>query len=128
MTIFENSVSVVDRLGNRVEAEGFGYDSQRKFFIVYLASALSPGQAVTLSVDFLGNLNDDLSGFYRSSYFDQVNTREEGAGLGQEEAFPFMSFYFQETNTLEYIATTQFEATYARRALPCFDEPALKAK
>ena len=58
--------------------------------------------AWTLVIKFRGVLNDKLHGFYRSQY--------TGAG--------------GKTFT---IATTQFEATDARRALPCWDEPALKA-
>ncbi len=50
---------------------------------------------------FRGVLNDKLHGFYRSKY----------AHNGREN----------------YLATTQFEATDARRAFPCFDEPAHKA-
>ncbi len=59
------------------------------------------GEAV-LEVAFTGELNDKLRGFYRSRYIDA-----EG----------------RETS----LATTQFEATDARRAFPCWDEPAHKA-
>ena len=51
----------------------------------------------------MAELNADLSGFYRSKYFDE------------------------EKNQTEYIATTQFESIGARRALPCFDEPGFKS-
>jgi tricorn protease interacting factor F2/3 len=56
----------------------------------------------SLLVVFSGKLNDDLCGFYRSRY----------TGNDGREA---------------YLATTQFEAPYARKAFPCFDEPAFKA-
>ena len=58
--------------------------------------------SVLLYVPWTGNLNNELAGFYRSSYIDEDGEKK-------------------------YIATTQFEATDARRALPCFDEPAMKA-
>ncbi|MSQ41026.1 MAG: M1 family peptidase [Dehalococcoidia bacterium] len=58
--------------------------------------------AATLTVLFNGTLNDQLHGFYRSRY--------TGAD-GREQ----------------YGASTQFEATDARRAFPCWDEPAIKA-
>jgi puromycin-sensitive aminopeptidase len=64
-------------------------------------SPISPGDH-TLSITFDGILNDKLHGFYRSTFEDQD---------GNEHV----------------IATTQFEATDARRAFPCWDEPAYKA-
>ena len=54
-----------------------------------------------LTIVFKGILNDKMRGFYKSSYLHE--------------------------NKTHHIATTQFEATDARRALPCFDEPAQKA-
>ena len=68
---------------------------------------LSPGAPVgpgpiTIVISFTGILNDKLHGFYRSTY-----SGPDGA-----------------THTL---GTTQFEATDARRAFPCFDEPDRKA-
>lgn len=63
---------------------------------------LEPGDWL-LRIAFRGTLNDKLHGFYRSHYRDA-----QGA-----------------THT---VACTQFEATDARRAFPCWDEPALKAR
>lgn len=56
-----------------------------------------PAGHATLSLVFTGVLNDKLRGFY-----------------------------FSKTKTRNY-AVTQFESTDARRAFPCFDEPALKS-
>ena len=55
-----------------------------------------------LSLSFRGRLNDQLRGFYRSTYTDQ-------------------------SGQTQMIAATQFEATDARRAFPCWDEPDFKA-
>jgi puromycin-sensitive aminopeptidase len=65
------------------------------------SAPLSPGNW-RLTIAFCGTLNDKLRGFYRSTYKD-----ERGA-----------------THSL---AATQFEATDARRAFPCWDEPDFKA-
>jgi len=56
-----------------------------------------PAGRIRLRLAFTGTLNDQLRGFYLS----QANGRK--------------------------YAVTQFEATDARRAFPCFDEPAFKA-
>jgi aminopeptidase N len=62
---------------------------------------LAAGPA-SVAIRFSGKLSEEMRGFYRSTY-----TRPDG--------------------TKGVMATTQFEATSARRCFPCFDEPALKA-
>ncbi len=67
---------------------------------------IQPG-TVTLHVEFRGELNDKLLGFYRSTFdYKDPQTGE---------------------TTKRKIAVTQFESTHARRAFPCFDEPEMKA-
>lgn len=99
------SVSWADAGGEREQmASGIAYDADNERAIISIASA--PGDGLVgdqhLRMKFTGELNDKLRGFYRSQY-----TNPEG-----------------ET---AYLATTQFEATDARRSLPCWDEPAVKA-
>lgn len=55
-----------------------------------------------LHVEFSGEINDKMKGFYRSKY-TTASGEERHAGV------------------------TQFEATDARRCFPCWDEPAIKA-
>ncbi|MDR4465584.1 MAG: M1 family metallopeptidase [Nitrospira sp.] len=62
---------------------------------------LAPGEW-RLHLSFRGALNDQLRGFYRSTYKDS-------------------------SGTVQTMAATQFEATDARRAFPCWDEPDFKA-
>jgi len=54
-----------------------------------------------LSIKFKGILNNDMNGFYRSTYF-----------VGEKK---------------KIMATTQFESHFARKCFPCFDEPSMKA-
>ena len=84
-----------------IQARSLAVDEEAETATITLESEAAPGPA-SLSISYRGTLNDQLKGFYRSRYQDTE---------GNEQ----------------YLATTQFEATDARRALPCWDEPALKA-
>lgn len=98
MDILEFSVM---QNGNNIETEdSFTYE-ENDFYIIHLSTSLSVGDAV-LKMTYEYELGDDLVGFYRSSY-------KNASGV------------------THWIATTQFEPTDARKAFPCFDEPALKA-
>jgi len=88
-------------VGGRTHAASPSLDTETERLTLALDDSIPVGQA-TVSIEFRGTLNDKLHGFYRSTY-----TAMDGEG--------------------KTIATTQFEATDARRAFPCWDEPDLKA-
>ncbi|RNJ78100.1 MAG: M1 family peptidase [Nitrosopumilus sp. H13] len=89
----------------RVESAGcvikssYKLDKKREELQIRLGKKIK-GDA-TIHTEFDGILNDRLLGFYRSRYRQGKKTK--------------------------YLATTQFEAADARRAFPCWDEPAAKA-
>lgn len=76
------------------------YDIDRETTTFYFKNIIKVDEG-KLSIVFSGIISDGLCGFYKSKYL--LNGVEK------------------------YLATTQFEATDARRAFPCFDEPAQKA-
>ncbi|XP_069481325.1 aminopeptidase N-like [Ambystoma mexicanum] len=72
-----------------------------QYLVVELKRYLVAGQSYSFATEFTGELADDLAGFYRSEYMEGGQKR--------------------------IIATTQMQAPDARKAFPCFDEPAMKA-
>lgn len=74
---------------------------EREYLVVELNGNLPANAVYELHSTFIGELADDLAGFYRSEYL------EDGA--------------------TKVVATTQMQAADARKAFPCFDEPAMKA-
>ena len=95
------SRAIAAAAGGDSEAIAIEHDEEQERVTLRFPVPLPAGQAV-LRLDFTGVLNDQLRGFYRSAYVDSDGVEKR-------------------------LATTQFEATDARRAFPCWDEPSVKA-
>jgi len=106
-TILLNAVdlvlqSAVTEHENRRQVEArIELDEKSQRAALSFQEAIPPGEW-RLHLSFHGQLNDQLRGFYRSTYKDP-------------------------SGALQTLAATQFEATDARRAFPCWDEPDFKA-
>ena len=89
-------------MGKKMESTSITYEAKKEMATINFGAEIAAGTSGELSIEFEGILNDQMAGFYRSSY--KTDAGEE-----------------------RYMAVTQFEATDARRAFPCWDEPAKKA-
>ncbi|HEX4862859.1 MAG TPA: M1 family metallopeptidase, partial [Acidimicrobiales bacterium] len=94
-------VSLQDPAGRTLEGS-VTYNEQEQQATFTFGEELKPGSGYRLQLSFGGSLGGKLQGFYRSTF----------AGPDGVE---------------QLIASTQFEPTDARRAFPCWDEPAFKA-
>ncbi|MBW1959971.1 MAG: M1 family metallopeptidase [Deltaproteobacteria bacterium] len=77
----------------------FKVEPQNELLLIALPKEMTG--KVQLNIDYTGEINDKMAGFYRSAYGTKENRK--------------------------YIATTQFEEKDARRAFPCLDHPVHKA-
>ncbi|MFL2767453.1 MAG: M1 family metallopeptidase [Dehalococcoidia bacterium] len=79
------------------------FKSKNNKLIINSSSKFEKENNVRIKIDFEGKITDDLKGIYASKYLSDS---------GEEEK----------------LISTQFEATDARKAFPCIDEPNYKAK
>ena len=96
-----SDVAVEDPSGPTMEGS-VSYNEREQQATFVFGHDLKPADGYRLRLSFKGKLNEKLQGFYRSTFTDREGTER-------------------------VIASTQFEPTDARRAFPCWDEPAFKA-
>ncbi len=77
----------------------FKENSENEELVVFLPAPMAG--KIKLEIEYQGLINDEMAGFYRSSY--------------------------THNGIAKHIAVTQFEESDARRAFPCIDHPARKA-
>ncbi|MCG3176563.1 MAG: Aminopeptidase N [Candidatus Omnitrophica bacterium] len=84
-----------------LKASRIAFDKDKETVTLVFPRTVRPSEARELALEYTGELNDKMHGFYRTRYTVDGATR--------------------------WGAATQFEATDARRCFPCWDEPDLKA-
>ncbi|KAM3925882.1 aminopeptidase N-like [Leptodactylus fuscus] len=92
---------LTDEDGNVISTNKYFLVEKTNYLVLPLNVQLQAGTKYILHTTFVGELADDLAGFYHSEYVEDGETK--------------------------IIATTQMHPADARKAFPCFDEPALKA-
>ncbi|XP_065073168.1 aminopeptidase N-like [Ochlerotatus camptorhynchus] len=97
-----SNVALTEDSGRKLQLITYVMQNDSEMVRFNFDSNLRSAHTYQLSIDFAGNITDDLKGLYKSSYY-----------RGTEERF---------------VATTFNAAAYARKIFPCYDEPQLKAK
>lgn len=97
------SYGVQDSSRNHLPVLRVAESKKLEQYLVEMKDELKEGEKYTVNLQFNGHLSNTMTGFYKSSYKTK-------------------------SGEVRYMATTQFEATDARAAFPCFDEPEFKSQ
>jgi aminopeptidase N len=87
--------------GDEVYVKDQFFVEEKQFLVIETKDELQKGKDYLLKMKYMGQITDNLQGFYKSSYTVNGETK--------------------------WLASTQFQSTDARRAFPCLDEPEFKA-
>ncbi|XP_052694307.1 aminopeptidase Ey-like isoform X2 [Crassostrea angulata] len=108
ITLHSNQLNLTEEIrvtsadsSHSVHYRSHEFDTKRQFLIIFTNVPLQQGHYYDLDLAFIGPLKDDLHGLYLSSY--------------------------QRNNKTIYAAVSFLAPSSARKVLPCFDEPAIKA-
>lgn len=107
---FKSAEVAID--GAVTKSTTFEHDEKAQVITIHLIKEVPAVKAATITIEFAGVINDDLSGFYRSQYRPVV---KPASSVPRDE------------DGAHYVLSTHMEPNYARRAFPCFDMPNLKA-
>ncbi|CAG7728106.1 unnamed protein product [Allacma fusca] len=106
INITEGGINITAENATGIGVAGLERDQEAQTVTIGLENPLSPGTIYDIFIPFVSLIYDGTHpqfGLYRSTYVNDAG----------------------ETR---YIAVTNFETVYTRRMVPCFDEPALKAR
>ena len=105
LMINSSTIKVIGLTGvaSQINVMSTSYNNETSLYNVSLASYLEINQNYSISMNYVGKLLSNNVGFYKSSYTDKNGARR-------------------------WLVASHMEPLRARRAFPCFDEPAMKAK
>ncbi|KAK4580351.1 hypothetical protein LTR86_000554 [Recurvomyces mirabilis] len=104
-------LSEAGKTASSVKASKISYNEKAHQCTLEFDQAISGSPKAVLSIKFEGVINDQMAGMSRAVYKPTAEPSKSTVKVDDKY----------------YMFSTQFEATDARQAFPCFDEPNLKA-
>ncbi|KAG5672285.1 hypothetical protein PVAND_002422 [Polypedilum vanderplanki] len=86
---------------DQIDIKNQFFIDEKQFLVLETKQELEKGKNYLLKIKYIGQITDNLQGFYKSSYTVNGETK--------------------------WLVSTQFQSTDARRCFPCWDEPEFKA-